>query len=95
MKKLRDNKITASRLLAAVPAHNCGNFIISVSQAAAHWLQYKVKTKYRIFGFIKPIELVLIGYRCVNGRNINSTLLPKIRFVFLCGGIAANEWCFI
>ena len=65
MKKLQHNKITASRMLAEVPSHRCSNFIISVSQAAAHWLQYKVKTKYWIFGFIKPIGLILIGYRYV------------------------------
>ena len=41
--KLRDNKITASRQLAAVPAHSCSYFIISVSQAAAHWLQCRVR----------------------------------------------------
>lgn len=40
MKKLRNNKITASRKLAAVPAHSCSYFIIGVSQAAAHWLQW-------------------------------------------------------
>jgi hypothetical protein len=43
MKKLRDNKITASRKLAAVPDHSCSYFIISVSQAAAHWLQRQVR----------------------------------------------------
>lgn len=43
MRKLRNNKITASRKLAAVPAHSCSYFIISVSQAAAHWLQRKVR----------------------------------------------------
>jgi len=43
MKKLRNNKITASRQLAAVPAHSCSYFIISVSQVAAHWLQCRVR----------------------------------------------------
>jgi hypothetical protein len=43
MKKLQNNKITASRQLAVVPDHSCSYFIISVSQAAAHWLQRKVR----------------------------------------------------
>jgi hypothetical protein len=43
MKKLRDDKITASRKLAVVPDHSYSNFIISVSQAAAHWLQRQVR----------------------------------------------------
>lgn len=41
MKKLRDDKITASRKLAAVPSHCYSNFSISESQAAAHWLQWE------------------------------------------------------
>jgi hypothetical protein len=51
--KLRDNKITASRQLAAVPSGSCRNFIISVSQAAAHWLQLCLATKYLGFWYSK------------------------------------------
>ena len=43
MKKLRNDKITASRSWLSVPTHSCSNFSISVSQAAAHWLQRMVR----------------------------------------------------
>jgi len=43
MKKYRITKLLQAVSWLHVPAHSCSSLVISVSQAAAHWLQRKVR----------------------------------------------------